>query len=104
MRQDVPLDDREFDGAMIGLALDQARKALAAGEVPVGAVVVQDGRVIGAGHNRPITSIDPTAHAEIIAIRRAAQAVGNYRLPGAMLYTTAEPCPMCCGVVLHARL
>src|SRR5262245_31874821 len=98
------MGDREFDGAMIGLALEEARKALAAGEVPVGAVVVHEGRVIGAGHNGPITSIDPTAHAEIVAIRRAAEAVRNYRLPGAVLYTTVEPCAMCCGAALHARL
>ncbi len=89
---------------MMGLALDEARKALIAGEVPVGAVVVRDGRVIGAGHNRPIASVDPTAHAEVVAIRRAAEAVGNYRLPGAALYTTVEPCAMCCGAIVHARL
>ncbi len=88
----------------MGLALDEARCALAEGEVPVGAVVVMDGRVIGRGHNRPIATTDPTAHAEILALREAAAAVGNYRLPGAVLYATVEPCPMCCGAALHARL
>lgn len=92
------------DDAFMGLALGEARKAAAAGEVPVGAVVVRDGRVIGAGHNQPIGSGDPTAHAEIVAIRQAAAAAGNYRLPGAVLYTTVEPCAMCCGAALHARL
>jgi tRNA(adenine34) deaminase len=88
----------------MGLALEEARKALAAGEVPVGAVVVLDGRVIGRGHNAPIASGDPTAHAEIVALRQAAAAVRNYRLPGAALYATVEPCPMCCGAAVHARL
>jgi tRNA(adenine34) deaminase len=92
------------DAALMGLALDEARRALDEGEVPVGAVVVLDGRVIGEGHNRPIASVDPTAHAEILALRQAAREAGNYRLPGATLYATVEPCPMCCGAVLHARL
>jgi tRNA(adenine34) deaminase len=92
------------DADYMGLALDEARCAAAEGEVPVGAVVVMDGRVIGRGHNRPIAATDPTAHAEILALREAAAAVGNYRLPGAVLYATVEPCPMCCGAVLHARL
>ena len=88
----------------MGLALEEARRAEAAGEVPVGAVVVLDGRVIGRGHNRVIAASDPTAHAEIVALRDAAQAVSNYRLAGADLYTTVEPCPMCCGAALNARI
>ena len=92
------------DAAFMGLALDEAWRAVIEGEVPVGAVVVLDGHVIGAGHNRPIAATDPTAHAEIVALRQAAEKLGNYRLPGATLYTTVEPCPMCCGAVLHARL
>lgn len=86
------------------LALAQAREAAAAGEVPVGAVVVQGGRVIGVGRNAPIGTHDPTAHAEIMAMRAAAQALGNYRLDGCELYVTLEPCAMCSGAMLHARL
>jgi tRNA(adenine34) deaminase len=85
-------------------ALEQARLAAAAGEVPVGAVVVLNGAVVGAGHNRPISSQDPTAHAEIVAMRAAAQALGNYRLTGATLYVTVEPCLMCVGAMVHARI
>ncbi len=85
-------------------ALALAALAAAAGEVPVGAVVVKDGRVIGRGYNRPISSQDPTAHAEIVALRDAAQAEGNYRLPGCELYVTLEPCAMCVGAMVHARL
>jgi tRNA(adenine34) deaminase len=92
------------DARRMGLALEEARRAGAAGEVPVGAVVVLDGRVIGRGHNRVIAASDPTAHAEIVALKDAAQAVRNYRLAGAELYTTVEPCPMCCGTVLNARV
>ncbi len=92
------------DARRMGLALEEARRAEAAGEVPVGAVVVLDGRVIGRGHNRVIAASDPTAHAEIVALRDAAQAVRNYRLAGAELYTTVEPCPMCCGAALNARI
>ncbi len=88
----------------MGEALALARRAAAAGEVPVGAVVVLDGGVIGRGHNRPIASSDPTAHAEIEALRDAARAAGNYRLPGATVYATVEPCAMCCGALLHARV
>ena len=86
------------------LALDEARRAEAAGEVPIGAVVVLDGRVIGRGFNRPIGAVDPTAHAEIVALREAAQAVGNYRLVGADVYVTLEPCLMCVGALVHARV
>jgi tRNA(adenine34) deaminase len=85
-------------------ALDQARTALEAGEVPVGAVVVLDGAVIGAGFNQPISSSDPTAHAEILALRAAAARVGNYRLTGSTLYVTIEPCLMCVGAMVHARV
>ena len=85
-------------------ALDQARLALEVDEVPVGAVVVHEGRVAGAGFNQPIRSNDPTAHAEMIALRSAARALGNYRLPGATLYVTVEPCLMCAGALVHARI
>ena len=85
-------------------ALALARASAEAGEVPVGAVVVQDGRVIGRGRNQPITSHDPTAHAELQALRDAAARVGNYRLPGATLYVTLEPCVMCVGALMHARV
>ena len=85
-------------------ALALAGEAARAGEVPVGAVVVKEGRVIGRGYNRPISSADPTAHAEIVALREAAQALGNYRLPGCSLYVTLEPCAMCVGAMVHARL
>ena len=85
-------------------ALAMAREAQAHGEVPVGAVVVRDGAVLGAGYNRPIMRNDPTAHAEIVALRAAAAAAGNYRLPGAELYVTVEPCLMCAGALVHARI
>lgn len=89
---------------LMRLALAEARKAEAAGEVPIGAIVVLDGLVIGAGFNQPITSTDPTAHAEIVAMRAAAARVGNYRLTGATLYVTVEPCLMCVGAMVHARV
>jgi tRNA(adenine34) deaminase len=85
-------------------ALGLASEAAAAGEVPVGAVVVKDGEIIGRGYNRPITTSDPTAHAEIVALREAARALGNYRLTGCELYVTLEPCAMCVGAMVHARL
>jgi tRNA(adenine34) deaminase len=85
-------------------ALILAEEAARAGEVPVGAVVVKDGQVIGRGFNRPITTSDPTAHAEIVAMREAAAALGNYRLPGCELYVTLEPCAMCVGAMVHARI
>ncbi len=88
----------------MGLALEQARLASAAGEVPVGAVVVRDGEVVGTGRNAPVGSADPTAHAEIVALRDAAQTLGNYRLEGCDLYVTLEPCAMCSGAMLHSRL
>ena len=85
-------------------ALALARQAWAEGEVPVGAVVVKDGEIIGRGFNQPIASHDPSAHAEIQALRAAAQHLGNYRLPGCSLYVTIEPCIMCAGAILHARI
>ena len=92
------------DEALMAIALDEARRGLAAGEVPVGAIVVLDGEIVGRAHNAPITLTDPTAHAEILALRAAAKQRGNYRLTGATLYATMEPCPMCCGAALHARI
>lgn len=85
-------------------ALEQARRAAACGEVPVGAVVVKDGQVIGRGHNSPLSAQDPTAHAEVLALREAARTLGNYRLEGCTLYVTLEPCTMCSGAMLHARV
>lgn len=85
-------------------ALALARAAQARGEVPVGAIVVSDGAIVGRGGNAPIAGNDPTAHAEIAALREAAQAIGNYRLPGCELYVTIEPCAMCAGAIMHARL
>jgi len=85
-------------------ALEEAARARAAGEVPIGAVVVLDGAIVGRGFNQPITSGDPTAHAEIVAIRQAARDVGNYRLTGAVLCVTIEPCLMCVGALVHARI
>ncbi|SLM28244.1 tRNA-specific adenosine deaminase [Desulfamplus magnetovallimortis] len=95
------MDDRYY----MLYALEQAKKAILIDEVPVGAVIIDnDGTVIGLGHNRPISMIDPTAHAEIEAIRMAADATGNYRLTGAILYVTIEPCIMCMGAIIHARI
>jgi len=85
-------------------ALELAGRAAAEGEVPVGALVVLDGQVIGEGWNRPIAAADPTAHAEIQALRAAAARTGNYRLTGATLYVTLEPCDMCIGAMFHARI
>lgn len=85
-------------------ALALAARAAVAGEVPVGAVVVHDGAVVGEGWNRPIAGHDPTAHAEIMAIRAAARTLGNYRLVGCTLYVTLEPCLMCAGAIMHARI
>ncbi len=92
------------DQAFMRMALHAAAEAQRAGEVPVGAVLVRDGDVIAVGHNRPIIGHDPTAHAEIAALRAAAHKLGNYRLPGCTLYVTLEPCAMCAGAILHARL
>jgi tRNA(adenine34) deaminase len=85
-------------------ALELARRAEAAGEVPVGAVIVGESGIIARGWNQPIGSCDPTAHAEIMALREAARVRGNYRLPGCTLYVTLEPCPMCAGALVHARI
>lgn len=85
-------------------ALAEAAKAAAAGEVPVGAVVVRDGEVVARGRNRPIQLADPTAHAEVVALRRAARKAGNYRLAGCDLYVTVEPCAMCLGALVQARV
>jgi len=85
-------------------ALREAQRARALGEVPVGAVVVRDGQIVGRGCNRPITASDPTAHAEIIALREAGSAMGNYRLLDCDIYVTVEPCAMCAGAITHARI
>ena len=85
-------------------ALAEARAGLAAGEVPIGAIVVLDDVIIARAHNAPVASSDPTAHAEVLALREAARKTGNYRLPGAALYATLEPCVMCCGAAIHARV
>jgi tRNA(adenine34) deaminase len=92
------------DSIFMREALSQARNAYLLGEVPVGAVVVKDKRIIATGFNQPIGEHDPTAHAEIMALRQAATLLGNYRLPGCELYVTLEPCSMCAGAMLHARL
>ncbi len=96
---------RETDDHFMGQALEEARRALGAGEVPVGAVVVgEDGKILAQAHNFPISLNDPTAHAEILALRQAAEILGNYRLPGATLYVTMEPCLMCTGALIYARI
>ena len=86
------------------MALTEARAAADAGEVPVGAVVLENGSVVGRGQNRVLRDLDPTAHAEIVALRQAAQQVGNYRLGGCELFATLEPCAMCAGAMIHARI
>jgi tRNA(adenine34) deaminase len=96
--------DSEVDVRWMLRALELAEAGAALGEVPVGAVVVLDGRVVGEGFNRPISDRDPTAHAEVVALRAAARTVGNYRLTGATLYVTVEPCTMCAGSLVHARV
>lgn len=92
------------DTAWMEVALDLARAAAQAGEVPVGAVVVKDGEILGRGHNRNLLDNDPTAHAEMVALRQAAANVGNHRLGGAVMFVTIEPCSMCAGAMIHARL
>jgi tRNA(adenine34) deaminase len=94
----------ESDFRWMGIALDKARGAGDAGEVPIGAVAVLEGREIATGSNRTIRDCDPTAHAEMIALRAAAKAVGNYRLAGVALYVTIEPCSMCAGAIVQARI
>jgi tRNA(adenine34) deaminase len=98
------VSDNGPDGYGMRLALDQAHNALLVGEVPVGAVILREGKVIATGYNRPITTHDPTAHAEIVALRHAATLLGNYRLPSCELYVTLEPCAMCAMALMHARL
>ncbi|MCC7120951.1 MAG: tRNA adenosine(34) deaminase TadA [Gammaproteobacteria bacterium] len=100
MSPSSPVDDEHYLERALALAEAAARM----GEVPVGALVVRDGEVLGEGWNRPIASRDPTAHAEIVALRAAAARVGNYRLTGATLYVTLEPCAMCSGALIHARV
>ena len=94
----------EADFHYLGEALEQARAALAAGEVPVGAVLVGEGRVLARAYNRPISLNDPTAHAEVLVLREAAARLGNYRLPGTTVYVTLEPCIMCVGALVQARV
>ena len=94
----------ELDRQFMQQALEQAKLAAIAGEVPVGAVLVRDGQVISTGFNQPISKSDPSAHAEMMAIRAAALDESNYRLPGTTLYVTLEPCTMCAGAMLHARV
>lgn len=93
-----------MDETFMRAALDLSRSAEEAGEVPIGAVVALDGHIVGRGFNQPIRTNDPTAHAEIVALRDAARHVGNYRLAGARLYVTVEPCLMCVGALVHARI
>jgi tRNA(adenine34) deaminase len=93
-----------IDQGFMRVALDLAREAATADEVPVGAVLVVDGEIVGRGFNQPILRHDPTAHAEIMAIRDASIRLGNYRLPGSTLYVTLEPCVMCSGAIMHARV
>src|SRR6266852_9258330 len=95
---------RNDDAAWMELALEQARLAAEAGEVPVGALVIKDGEIVGKGHNRNLLDNDPTAHAEIIALRQAAARLGNHRLVGCVMFATMEPCAMCAGAMIHARL
>ena len=94
------MDDRAY----MGLALALAREAATLDEVPVGALIVLDGAIVGRGFNQPITRHDPTAHAEVTALRDAAMRLGNYRMPGSTLYVTQEPCMMCSGAIMHARI
>ena len=94
----------ELDRQFMQEALDQAKLAAMAGEVPVGAVLVRDGKIISRGFNQPISNSDPSAHAEMMALRAAAHIESNYRLPGTTLYVTLEPCLMCAGAMLHARV
>ncbi|WP_269460704.1 tRNA adenosine(34) deaminase TadA [Ferriphaselus amnicola] len=95
---------RSAEEAYMREALELARQAEALGEVPVGAVVVKDGEIVGRGFNAPISRHDPSAHAEMMALRDAAQRLGNYRLPGCELFVTLEPCAMCSGAIFHARI
>lgn len=98
------MTDTVSDHYFMGEALKEAARAAALGEVPVGAVVVREGDIVGRGANAPVGSGDPTAHAEILALREAARTLGNYRLPECRLYVTLEPCLMCAGAIQHARI
>jgi tRNA(adenine34) deaminase len=98
------MSQAELDRQFMQQAIEQAKLAALAGEVPVGAVVVRDGKVISHAFNKPISNHDPSAHAEMLALRAAAQSEENYRLPGCTLYVTLEPCAMCSGAILHARI
>src|SRR5262245_24107851 len=100
----MPTSPKKQDELWMAEALAEAGRAQAAGEVPVGAVVVSEGRIIGRGHNRVIRTSDPSAHAEIVALRDAAATLGNYRLSGCDLFVTIEPCAMCAGAIVHARV
>jgi tRNA(adenine34) deaminase len=100
----LPENQAADDERYMQAALELARQAATLDEVPVGAVVVLDGEIIGRGCNQPISRSDPTAHAEIVALRDAANRLGNYRMPGATLYVTLEPCVMCSGAIMHARI
>ena len=101
---DTLQDSVDADAAFMRAALEQARLAWEAGEVPVGAVLVIDGEIVGRGYNQPITAHDASAHAEMMALRDAGRQLGNYRLPGSTLYVTLEPCVMCSGAIIHARV
>ena len=103
MRQPL-IVDRSRDRDFMREALALAAQGAAMGEVPVGAVLVQNGEIVGRGFNCPISVSDPSAHAEMVAIRNAAQSVQNYRLPGSTLYVTLEPCSMCAGLIVHSRI
>jgi tRNA(adenine34) deaminase len=96
--------DERADEELMVVALAEARRGLDAGEVPVGAVLVVGDEIVARAHNAPIMLADPTAHAEILTLREAARKLGNYRLERAVLYSTVEPCAMCCGAILHARI
>jgi len=97
-------DQEQLDRQFMSRALELAREAAGRGEVPVGAVLVKDGQIIAEASNQPIGLNDPSAHAEILALRRGGECLGNYRLPGTTLYVTLEPCPMCAGAMVHARV
>lgn len=101
---DLLPNQNEIDRFFMGFALEEARQARGADEVPIGAIVVIDKQIVGRGHNRPIAANDPTAHAEIIALRNAAARIGNYRLIDATVYVTIEPCAMCAGAIVNARI
>src|SRR5215475_10173116 len=104
MSQERELMRVKDDAAWMRLALEQARQAAEAGEVPVGALVIKDGEIAGRGHNRNLLDHDPTAHAEIVALRQAAKYLGNHRLSSCTVYATIEPCSMCAGALIHSRV